>query len=210
MELFADVCPKTCENFRQLCTGECRKAGVPQGYKSCALHRVIKDFMIQGGDFVKGDGTGKFSIFGTRWVGRGGGRARRPGAGDVRAGRLRLHQLLPLLLLLLPLLGSPPARPPAPQPLGGQPHSPRPLPPSRVRPLPPARRSFGDENFIGRHTGPGLLSMANSGPNSNGCQFFITCAKTDWLDQKHVVFGRVTGESMLVVRGEEGAGGRRC
>jgi peptidyl-prolyl isomerase H (cyclophilin H) len=42
--------------------------------------------------------------------------------------------------------------------------------------------------------------QANSGPNSNGCQFFFTCAKTDWLDNKHVVFGRVLGASMLVVR----------
>jgi len=45
-----------------------------------------------------------------------------------------------------------------------------------------------------RHTGAGLLSMANSGPNSNGCQFFLTCARAEWLDGKHVVFGRVMDE----------------
>ncbi len=66
MELFADICPKTAENFRQLCTGEYRRSGVPQGYKNCQFHRIIKDFMVQGGDFIKGDGTGKMSIFGTR------------------------------------------------------------------------------------------------------------------------------------------------
>lgn len=125
MELFADVAPRTAENFRQLCTGELRKNGLPQGYKGCAFHRVIKGFMAQGGDFVKGDGTGSASIYGT---------------------------------------------------------------------------TFDDEPFVAAHTGPGLLSSANAGPNTNGCQFFLTAAKADWLDGKHVVFGRVIGDGLLVVR----------
>eukprot|EP01029_Cantina_marsupialis_P008001 TRINITY_DN191_c0_g1_i1.p1 TRINITY_DN191_c0_g1~~TRINITY_DN191_c0_g1_i1.p1 ORF type:complete len:171 (+),score=32.63 TRINITY_DN191_c0_g1_i1:45-557(+) len=109
IELFADTCPKTCENFRQFCTGEFKKNGLPIGYKGCKIHRIIKDFMIQGGDFISGDGTGKFSIYGDR---------------------------------------------------------------------------FEDENFVHKHSAPGMLSMANSGPDTNGCQFFITCAKTEWLDGK--------------------------
>lgn len=124
IELFQNIVPKTSENFRQFCTGEYKRNNIPMGYKNTLFHRIIKDFMVQGGDILNHDGTGNISIYGN---------------------------------------------------------------------------CFDDENFKVKHYQEGLVSMANTGPNTNGSQFFIICKKCEWLDGKNVVFGKLIDTDSLVL-----------
>lgn len=128
IELFADVVPRTAENFRCLCTGE---RGRDLHYKGATFHRIVPGFMAQGGDITKGDGTGGMSIYGPR---------------------------------------------------------------------------FMDESFARLHSRCNLLSMANSGPNTNNSQFFVLFRQSQHLDRKHVVFGEITRESGGVMKRLEGVG----
>jgi len=128
--MYDDVTPKTCANFRALCRGDSKKRtkkGQKLHYKGSGFHRVIKEFMLQGGDFTAHNGTGGESIYG---------------------------------------------------------------------------ETFADENFVKKHTKPGLLSMANAGPGTNGSQFFVTTVPCAWLNNKHVVFGEVA-EGLSIVKGIE-------
>ena len=102
MELFADTCPKTADNFLQLCVGTKNKAGTPLAFKGSSFHRVIPDFMCQGGDFTRGDGRGGESIYGRRFddetfAGKAG---KHFGPGTAFDGQRRTeHQRLPVLPL---------------------------------------------------------------------------------------------------------------
>jgi cyclophilin family peptidyl-prolyl cis-trans isomerase len=174
MGLYGDDVPKTAENFRALCTGE---KGF--GYAGCGFHRVIPQFMIQAG--VR------------RWAGPAlggaalGGRLRR----SAKPASLPCLSLSLLTLPDLPSLLNPPQ--------GGDFTAGNGTGGKSIY-----GAKFADENFNLRHVRPGLLSMANAGPNTNGSQFFITTVETPWLDGRHVVFGEVM-EGMELVQKIESA-----
>ncbi|WZY90669.1 hypothetical protein YC2023_047404 [Brassica napus] len=175
MELFADIAPKTAENFRQFCTGELRKAGKPLGYKECQFHRVIKDFMIQSGDFLKNDGNGCMSIYGHKFDDEN-FTAKHTGPGLLSMVSASAAVAASMRTVVVRFADADAA----------------------AYYVSGVRRNFLHQRNEQELTLP--LPPANSGPDTNGCQFFISCAKCEWLDNKHVVFGRVLGDGLLVMR----------
>ncbi|EMS61245.1 Peptidyl-prolyl cis-trans isomerase CYP20-3, chloroplastic [Triticum urartu] len=129
--LFGEVVPRTVDNFRALCTGD-----KGYGYKGCSFHRIIKDFMIQGGDFQNNNGkSGNFLSSGKHC------NAKIVYKINVKVGRKAPYER---------------------QGTGGRSIY---------------GECFDDENFTLKHVGPGVLSMANAGPDTNGSQFFICTVK---------------------------------
>jgi len=129
IQLLTDKCPKTCDNFKKLCTGECEPVNangelISLHYKSNAFHHILPGHAAQAGDIVSGDGRGGYSTYGP---------------------------------------------------------------------------VFPDENFNVRHDRPGVVSMSNSGPNTNSSSFFITTKAQESLDGRHVAFGYVV-DGMDVVK----------
>ena len=91
-EVFKSQVPRASENFRALATGELRRGGVAVGYKGSRFHRVLKGFMVQGGDFVRGDGTGRTSVYGDRFDDEPAGLAlRHAGAGMLAMANSGAH-----------------------------------------------------------------------------------------------------------------------
>jgi peptidylprolyl isomerase len=177
MRLYDDVVPKTARNFRELCSGQ-----NGYGYALSGFHRIIPGFMLQvrpGIDLPAAPA----------------GTDATPGSIFVRVATLQTTMAVRLssARAICPLIYCRYS--------------------SDLHLTPPAGgksiygRRFDDENFQLRHTRPGLLSMANSGPGTNGSQFFITTVPTPHLDGKHVVFGEVADErSLALVRRIEGFG----
>ncbi|KAL4783158.1 cyclophilin-like domain-containing protein [Aspergillus varians] len=160
--LFDETVPRTANNFRLLTTGQTKGEDNEHGYsyKGSPFHRIIPNFMIQGGDFTRGNVS-------TR---------------PIYYGRLYLYTLHYINRGNFITQGT-----------GGK----------CVYPT----GKFPDENFKIKHTKPGLLSMANAGPHTNGSQFFITTAVTSWLDGKHVVFGEVAdADSFKIIKEIEALG----